>query len=604
MKKVLLTLILLVFTTITYAQDAPVDFEQGGKGADWTWLVFANGNDPALEIVDNPDKTGGNTSAKVAKFTALTAGDPWAGTLSDNIGSFLLNDTNRTIKIMVWKSVISDVGFKLETASGWSEGEKKVANTKTGEWEELTFDFSRSNNPPEGEQFTRITIFPDFNLDGRTTENIVYFDNVSFSVAEKGAFPDTLAPFPEFVADSVISIFGEGYDAIEGVDFPDWGQKTALTFEDIEDGEGGLNKVMVMRGLDYQGIQFNNPVDLTEMDFLHLHVWSENSTALNVYLINAGDPAVERGYPIHVPTEGWSTVIIPFKAFIGINLASVNQMKFDGNGDIFVDNILFFKDETFVVELPDTEPSVGAPVPTFASSDVISIFSNAYTNLNGTNLNPVWGQATQTSEYEVEGNNTLRMLGLNYQGIELGSNVDVSSMIYLHLDYWTANSTALQVFIISPGPVETPYTLPVPTEGWGSVDIPLSEFSPVDLTKVFQFKFVGTGDVFVDNLLFHKSANVSIENEETIPNNFSLEQNFPNPFNPSTQIRYSVEKPAMVTLEVYNMMGQKLATLVNGFKASGTHSITFNASSLASGMYMYRLTSGSTSLTKSMMLIK
>ncbi|MDV7403053.1 hypothetical protein RZS08_67135, partial [Arthrospira platensis SPKY1] len=106
---------------------------------------------PALEIIDNPDRTGANGSARVAKFTATQGGQPWAGTISRNLGAYTLNDNNRIIKIMVWKSVISNVGIKLETASGWAEQEILVPNTKVNEWEELTFDFSDRINNPDGE---------------------------------------------------------------------------------------------------------------------------------------------------------------------------------------------------------------------------------------------------------------------------------------------------------------------------------------------------------------------------------------------------------------------------------------------------------------------
>jgi len=156
------------------------------------------------------------------------------------------------------------------------------------------------------------------------------------------------------------------------------------------------------------------------------------------------------------------------------------------------------------------DPTVAAPTPTKNSADVISIFSNAYTDLAGTNFNPNWGQATVTTQVDIAGNNTLKMTGLNYQGINIGSTdgtpQDFSAMKYLHLDFWTTNSTSLKVFIISPGPVETPFTLTVPTTGWSSIDIPLTSFSPVDLTKVFQFKFDGNGTVFVDNIFFYKET--------------------------------------------------------------------------------------------------
>ena len=154
-----------------FAQNVPVDFEPGGHGANWTWTVFENENNPPLEIVANPDQNSPNTSSTVAKFTAKQGGQPWAGTETEHgedIGSFILDSTTSTIKILVWKSVISDVGIKLVESSAASLGEIKVANTLINQWEELEFDFSTM----EGIEYDQIVIFPDFDLGGRTSDNI------------------------------------------------------------------------------------------------------------------------------------------------------------------------------------------------------------------------------------------------------------------------------------------------------------------------------------------------------------------------------------------------------------------------------------------------
>jgi hypothetical protein len=104
----------------------------------------------------------------------------------------------------------------------------------------------------------------------------------------------------------------------------------------------------------------------------------------------------------------------------------------------------------------------------------------------------------------------LKYSGLNYQGTQFASNLNVSSYGYLHIDYYSANSTALNFYLISSGPVEKAYSLSVPTglgtntNGWKSVDIPLSSFSPVALNNIIQFKVDGNGDVFFDNIYFHK----------------------------------------------------------------------------------------------------
>lgn len=85
---------------------------------------------------------------------------------------------------------------------------------------------------------------------------------------------------------------------------------------------------------------------------------------------------------------------------------------------------------------------------------------------------------------------------------------------------------------------------------------------------------------------------------------FALDQNYPNPFNPSTTINYSVENAGPVTVSVYNLMGQKVAELVNGTKTAGSYNVTWDASSVSSGMYFYQLTAGGQTLTKRMTLIK
>ncbi|MSQ46466.1 MAG: T9SS type A sorting domain-containing protein, partial [Ignavibacteria bacterium] len=85
---------------------------------------------------------------------------------------------------------------------------------------------------------------------------------------------------------------------------------------------------------------------------------------------------------------------------------------------------------------------------------------------------------------------------------------------------------------------------------------------------------------------------------------FELVQNYPNPFNPATTIRYQVPNASNVSLKVYNMMGQEVATLVNGMKEAGNHTITFDGTKLASGVYLYQINAGSFQDVKKMILMK
>jgi hypothetical protein len=83
-----------------------------------------------------------------------------------------------------------------------------------------------------------------------------------------------------------------------------------------------------------------------------------------------------------------------------------------------------------------------------------------------------------------------------------------------------------------------------------------------------------------------------------------LAQNYPNPFNPSTTIRYQLPQDGMVTLKVYDILGSEVATLVNEQKAAGRFEVNFDASRFASGVYIYKITSGGYVSSKKMLLVK
>lgn len=112
---------------------------------------------------------------------------------------------------------------------------------------------------------------------------------------------------------------------------------------------------------------------------------------------------------------------------------------------------------------------------------------------------------------------------------------------------------------------------------------------------------------FNASLILNESESLNL-NEITlspvIPSEFKLDQNYPNPFNPSTQIKYSLPENGLVNLSVFNMLGQKVAELVNTSQDAGSYEVTWDAGTFSSGVYIYRLTTGSSSITKRMMLIK
>ncbi|MDP4117473.1 MAG: T9SS type A sorting domain-containing protein, partial [Bacteroidota bacterium] len=96
----------------------------------------------------------------------------------------------------------------------------------------------------------------------------------------------------------------------------------------------------------------------------------------------------------------------------------------------------------------------------------------------------------------------------------------------------------------------------------------------------------------------------TIEADLGLPKTYELSNNYPNPFNPSTKIKFSLPESKIVNLSVYNVLGEKVATLINGQMEAGMHEVNFNAANLTSGVYIYKIEAGKFTQTKKMMLIK
>ncbi len=335
--------------------------------------------------------------------------------------------------------------------------------------------------------------------------------NGSLTIQSLGEFEH--APTPIHDAENVISIFSDHYDNVP-VDYYNGYWEPWQTTQSADFTVDGDN-VLHYFDFNFVGIQFASPtVNANAMTHLHLDIYLPNqlnaNAQFNIELVDFGaDVSGVNTIQITADqSQQWISLDIPLDDFDGLTSRSaLAQIIFvDEGGNIpsfFADNIYFFNDGT--PPPPEEEPSTPAPAPTHDPDHVIAVYSDAYDIIPGTDFNPNWGQSTIVTEIQIDGVNTLLYEGLNYQGIQLGSSQDVSEMQYLHLDFWTANSSELNVFLISEGPVETPYSLSVPTTGWSSIDIPLSAFAPVDMTGIIQLKFDGNGDIYLDNIYFHKN---------------------------------------------------------------------------------------------------
>jgi hypothetical protein len=527
------TLFLMVLMSITsgFTQNAPINFESGGFGAEWIWTVFENNSNPPLDIIDNPDPSGSNTSAKVARFTALQAGNPWAGceSLEGNLGSFQWDENNRILKIMVWKSVISDVGIKFDAGAppnDWAEPEIKVANTKINEWEELTFDFSNASNPPaQYGDLKRIIIFPDFNLAGRSQDNVIYIDNITFNPTGGGASePTVAAPTPTRDPADVISLFSDAYN---NVPVDTW--RTPWSSANLEDIEIAGNATKKYSNLDFVGIEtVANQLNVSEMTHIHMDIWSPDFTMFGIKLVDfgadgafGGGDDVEHQIDINAPAQGqWVSLDIPLADFAGLTTRS-NLAQYIlvgrpvGTNTVFLDNMYFYKTQG-----GGTEPTVAAPTPTRDASKVISLFSDAYSNVAVDTWRTPWSSA-ELEDVEIAGNATKKYSNLDFVGIETVANqLDITGMTHVHMDVWSPDFELFGIKLVDFGAdgafgggddVEHQIDINTPAQGeWVSLDIPLSSF--VGLTTrsnlaqyILVGRPVGANTVFLDNFYFYNS---------------------------------------------------------------------------------------------------
>lgn len=596
MKKTLLFSALLVAFGISHAQNQPINFEPGGQGANWTWTVFENDDNPPVEIIANPDPSGANTSATVAKFTARVTGNPWAGCESNSgadLGPFVLSADNSTIKIMVWKSVISDVGIKLASPTGWAQPEIKVANTLVNQWEEITFNFAAYVNPPVDQgQLSQIIVFPDFNLSGRAQDNIVFFDNITFSAANPIPEPMTPAPTPTQDAANVISLFSDAYTNVPVDTWLTGWSAAALTDVSIQG-----NATKRYANLDFAGIEtVGNQLDITGMTHFHVDVWSADFTFFGIKIVDFGANGVfdggddvEHQVNFNNPAQQqWVSLDIPLTSFTGLTTQSniaqyiiVGQPS--GNTVVFLDNMYFYTGSP-VVEAP-TEP---APTPIHLQANVISLFSDAYTNVSVDTWRTDWS-AADLEDITIQGNPTKKYTNLDFVGIEtVASPVNASSMEFFHMDIWTPNATSFGVKLVDFGAngvfdgggddSEHQINITAPEQQqWVSLDLPLSSFTGLESTEhIAQYILVGqpTGltTVFVDNVYFYRTV-VNVDDLKVA----NMPGLYPNPAAVGQDVRFG---DAKCQIEVYDISGRLVHASLNTY---------LQTNNLNPGIYLVKL---------------
>lgn len=338
------------------------------------------------------------------------------------------------------------------------------------------------------------------------TENVTIFDL-------------SAAPDPTLPGSNVISLFSNAYD---NVPVDTW--KTDWSSANLDDIEINGNDTKKYSNLNFVGIEtVSSMINATEMTHFHTDVWSSDFTEFKIKLVDFGANAaygggddVEHEITIANPAqEEWVGIDIPLSNFTGLTTrAHIAQLIYvgapSGNNTVYIDNVYFYKQES--------APSTAAPTPTVASANVISMFSEAYTNVPVDTWKTVWSSAS-FEDVTIAGNPTKKYTSLNFVGIEATTTpINATAMTHFHTDVWSANFTTFKIKLVDFGAdgtfaggddVEHEITITNPNQSeWISLDIPLSDFTGLTTrAHIAQLIYVGvpTGSttVYIDNVYFH-----------------------------------------------------------------------------------------------------
>jgi len=346
--------------TITFEEYGPSFSLENAQAADrleGNWGYFGGANDQNLTVAyaENPGTSSLNNSARVIQVTEPVGVQSWAGFY------FMLEEK---INFPAGKEAISVqfyspgpdhvVLLKLEDElANETEGKKTTGDlfaetTGTG-WETLVFNIPDL----EGRDgfYNTITMILGYGLTNEE-EAKYYIDNFDFATPVEviaAAAPETAPDAPTYEAEEVISIFSDAYAAVEGINLnPNWGQSTVVTEETIAE-----NTVLKYENLNYQGTTFETAIDLSSKTRLNIDYFTGDASTLKFFLISpdgddADDAAEEKAYELDLTNQGqWNRAIIDLTHFSDVvDLSQVFQLKVEGTGTVYFDNIIFYGGES------------------------------------------------------------------------------------------------------------------------------------------------------------------------------------------------------------------------------------------------------------------
>jgi len=612
MKKITLLITLLAFT-FSFSQAIPVTFDSdiiSGAKVDGVvspssanWFSDSGLTSASVEDVTATAPSQGNAG----KIISSASGQPWQNAqilLQDN---YIDLTSNKVITLDVWAESPQDFLLKMEQSlNGGPNTEKGFAHGGTG-WETISVDFTTPNSGQEvpNDQYRLFVLFPCYSVaagwDNGPFESTTYVDNFSGTVGDAIANPSaptTAAPTPAArEAADVVSFFSDAYTDITFPETPtSWSQSG---FETVNIASG--DDIWKFDACNFFAMADYDGVDLSSMETMHIDYWTPDTTENAKIFVKLVDTVsgLEELIDLGLSVAGsWQSVEIDLSTFTTLtDLSNVTQVLYDPTADgsiQYIDNFYFYKAPASNGDAPTT----AAPTPAAReAADVVSFFSDAYTDITFPETPTSWSQSGFETVNIASGDDIWKFDACNFFAMADYDGVDLSSMETMHIDYWTPDTTEnAKIFVKLVDTVsglEELIDLGLSVAGsWQSVEIDLSTFTTLtDLSNVTQVLYDPTADgsiQFIDNFYFYKEPTAGLED-----NVFNTVKMFPNPAKDT--VKFSVNSSEVLDIEIFDMLG-KFVLGVNDVQNE------VNISGLNSGLYFVQMTLGTQQATKKLVV--
>ena len=599
MKKITLLFALLIFS-IGYSQQVVVeDFEGSPDVAGFEGLGSAT-------IKDDP-ATGG-TNGKTLELVTATGGNAWQGaTAVFTDGTLLDITTDKTIKVDVYSTTAFSLFAKVEGTGSPAAGNTQP-HTGSG-WETLTFSFTTGSDgtATANGDYSKISFFPNRNSADSGWNSPV--SSLTINIDNISGVKKTVAPPSTATYDLLESFNGTGLEGTFG--------GAAAAYD--ADPAGGSDQVIKITN---SGNEVWQGVDVVLTTFYKLTAATQLTMQLDVYSTTAITIAPkaqggEPGSPDSVTSashtgSGWETLTltfdksldgkVPANGIYGDFALHINWNATTNNYGAPDGRVFYIKNLKGLATQPTPDPNApttAAPTPpTRNAADVISLFSDAYTDINVGEWGTSWDSATITDE--VIANDNVKKVNFGaFLAVDFtGNRINATDYTHFHIDIFTATATLDKSFNhkfsnhANQAPGETSAiefstfngsnpSLPDPNPGtWISYDIPLSSFTiagggSLARDAIGQYLISSNlGIVYIDNIYLYRAATASVEDNLF---NVSL---YPNPA--SNRLNISAAN-TIQNAEIYNVLGKKVMNVT-----INKTSESIDISNLASGVYMIK----------------